>query len=128
MSVTNKPSKRRKIMEKKITKAALVGFLKKMLTTNHKWATAALIRIYDNQTLDEQNRGETYHLNGVGFSGSDARILTSFAEFYKNKGYLTERQMVYVFRKMGKYANQLARESYFSWDKLEICYRKSLAA
>lgn len=115
-------------MEKKITKSILVEFLKKMLTTNHKWATAALIRIYDNQTLDEQNCGETYHLNGIGFSGSDARILTSFAEFYKNKGYLTERQITCVFKKIGKYANQLTRESYFSWDKLETCYRKSLAA
>ena len=117
-------------MEKmnKVTKSELVGFLKKMLSTNQKWAIAALLRIYDNQTFDEQRSRETYHLNGVGFDGSDARILTSFSEFYKKRGFLTERQMAYVFKKMGKYANQLARESYFSWDKLEVCYRKSLAA
>lgn len=115
-------------MEKKITKAELVGFLKRMLSTNQKWATSALIRIYDNQTLDEQNSGETYHQNGIGFAGCDAPILTSFAEFYKSRGFLTGKQMTYVFKKMGKYANQLARESYFSWDKLEVCYRKSIAA
>ena len=115
-------------MEKKITKAELVGFLKRMLSTNQKWATSALIRIYDNQTLDEQSRGETYHQNGVGFAGCDAQMLTSFAKFYKSRGFLTEKQMTYVFRKMSKYANQLTRESYFSWDKLEVCYLKSLAA
>ena len=115
-------------MEKKITKAELVGFLKRMLSTNQKWATSALIRIYDNQTLDEQNSGETYYQNGIGFSGCDARILTSFAEFYKSRGFLTGKQMTCVFKKIGKYANQLARESYFSLDKLEVCYRKSIAA
>lgn len=113
---------------KKVTKAELVGFLKMMLSTNQKWATSALLRIYDNQTLDEQNNVETYHQNGVGFFGCDAQILTSFSEFYKSRGFLTGKQMTYVFKKMGKYANQLAKESYFSWDKLEICYRKSLAA
>lgn len=115
-------------MEKKVTKSELVKFLKNMLSTNQKWATSALIRIYDNQTLDEQSRGDTYHHNGIGFAGCDAQMLTSFAKFYKSRGFLTEKQMTYVFRKMSKYANQLTRESYFSWDKLEVCYLKSLAA
>ena len=115
-------------MEKKVTKSELVKFLKNMLSTNQKWATSALIRIYDNQTLDEQSRGDTYHNNGIGFAGCDAQMLTSFAKFYKSRGFLTEKQMTYVFRKMSKYDNQLTRESYFSWDKLEVCYLKSLAA
>ena len=32
------------IMEKKVTKSALVEFLRKMLTSNEKWAQAALLR------------------------------------------------------------------------------------
>ena len=109
-------------MEKKITKAALVEFLRKMLTTNEKWAQAALVRIYDNQTEGEKNAEETIVQNGIGFTGGDARLLTSFAEWYKSHGWLSPKQMAYVYRKIGMYAGQLMRIDYFSWEKLEAAF------
>ena len=109
-------------MEKKITKAALVEFLRKMLTTNEVWATAALMRIYDNQTDSEKNAEETIVDNGIGFTGGDARILTSFAEWYKSHGWLSPKQMKWVYAKMGKYTGQLMEMDYFSMEKLEAAY------
>ena len=64
-------------MEKKVTKAELMGYLRKMLTTNKTWAIAALLRIYANQTASEQAGKDTHNLNGVGFTVGDAHLLTS---------------------------------------------------
>ena len=114
-------------MEKKITKTALVEFLRKMLTTNEKWAQAALVRIYDNQTSGEQSSEDTYAANGIGFTVGDAKLLTKFAEWYKAKGWLSPKQMKWVYAKLGKYAGQLAKMDYFSWEKLELAYLKTVA-
>lgn len=38
-----------------------------------------LIRLYEQQEEDEQDRGETTHENGVGFNKADAFILTPIA-------------------------------------------------
>lgn len=115
-------------MEKKVTKVVLVEFLRKQLTTNEKWAQTALLRIYDNQTAGEQSSEDTHALNGIGFTTGDARLLTRFAEWYKSHGWLSAKQMKWVYAKMGKYAGQLMKMEYFSMEKLEICYVKSLAA
>jgi hypothetical protein len=115
------------IMEKKVTKSALVEFLRKMLTSNEKWAQAALLRIYDNQTTGEQNAKDTYAANGIGFTVGDACLLTKFAEWYKTHGWLSPKQMKWVFAKMGKYASQLTKMGYFSWEKLEAAYLKTVA-
>ena len=112
-------------MEKKVTKAELMGYLRKMLTTNKTWAIAALLRIYANQTASEQAGKDTHNLNGVGFTVGDAHLLTSFAEWYKSYGWLSPMQMAFVYRKIGKYAGQLMRMDYFSWEKLEAAYVKA---
>lgn len=115
-------------MEKKVTKAELTEFLRKQLTTNAVWAKAALMRIYDNQTADERSAEETNHCNGVGFTGGDARLLSRFAEWYKSHGWLSPKQLTWVFKKMGKYAGQLMRGDYFDMGKLEAAYLKSVSA
>ena len=111
--------------KKKITKTALVEFLRKMLTTNERWAQAALIRIYDNQTFTEQNGEYTNALNGIGFTVGDATLLTRFAVWYKEHGWLSPKQMKWVFSKIGKYTGQLMKMEYFSWEKLELAYAKA---
>lgn len=117
----------KKIVEptKKVTKAALMEFLRKMLTTNEKWAQAALLRIYDNQTSTEQNGAYTSNLNGIGFTVGDAHLMTKFADWFKSHGWLSPKQMKWVFAKMGKYAGQLVKMDYFSWEKLELAYVKA---
>jgi hypothetical protein len=98
---------RKDIKMKKITKTAKIDFIRNMLETNADWAKRALIRIYDNQTSDEQNDGVTVHHNGIGFTAIDANILTSFAEGLKKYGNLTVKQMSLLHSKIGKYAKQI---------------------
>ena len=115
----------KKVVNKKVTKAELVEFLRKMLTTNERWAQAALMRIYNNQTSTEQNGAYTSNLNGIGFTVGDAHLMTKFADWFKSHGWLSPKQMKWVFAKMGKYAGQLIKMEYFSWEKLELAYVKA---
>ena len=114
-------------MAKKVTKVELVKFLRWKLMNDPVWAKASLIRIFENQTDDEQVSKETIHCNMIGFTSGDARILTSFAQFYKAHGFLSEKQTKWLMPKMGKYAGQLAKQDYFSWEKLEVAYFKNVA-
>ena len=83
--------------------------MKVLVQTNDKVLYGALKRLYECQTADEQASGETRVRNGAGFNGSDARILTSMAEFLKKTGFLTPKQMVIVRKKLVKYNKQLTR-------------------
>ena len=112
-------------MVKKVTKAELMAYLRKMLTSNETWAKAALLRIYNNQTSSEQAGADTHNLNGIGFTVGDAHLLTKFAEWYRSHGWLSPKQMKWVYAKLGKYAGQLAKMEYFSWEKLEAAYVKA---
>lgn len=76
---------------------------------NDKVLYGALRKLYDCQTEDEQNSGEAHHKNGVGFSGVDAEILTSFAEFLNKTGFLTGKQKTICRKKLVKYKKQLTR-------------------
>ena len=76
-----------------------------------KYRASALVRIFENQTFDEQNSESTHHYNNMGFTGSDAKILSSFAKFYKRTGYLSPKQDAILQRKIVKYAGQLIDNS-----------------
>ena len=89
------------------TKKDRVARLREMLGTNAKWAIAGLSRIYANQTADEQDSGMTSEDNGIGFTGVDAEILSSFAEQVEKGRTLSPKQMTLLFKKMPKYAKQL---------------------
>ena len=83
--------------------------IKLKLGTDPRWAIRGLVRIYEYQTSQEQSSEHTIESNGVGFNGTDGTILTSFAKFYLKYNRLSDKQMVYVFKKMPKYAGQLLR-------------------
>lgn len=70
-------------------------------------ALRALLVIYHRQTDAEQAVGATTDENGVGFTGPDAEILSSFAEFYKRTGFLSAKQLAILHRKIPKYWKQL---------------------
>ncbi len=94
------------------TKKDTLAFVKSQLATNKVWATKALVRIYqENQTNDEQVAKTTSYDNGIGFSGVDAPFLSSLAEQYLRRGNLSDKQMVFVFKKMPKYAGQVIKMS-----------------
>ena len=68
-----------------------------------------MLRIYDLQTESEKVFGDTHEHNGVGFSGVDGEIMSSFAEFYNKTNFLSYKQMKIARKKMLKYAGQLTK-------------------
>ena len=92
----------------KITKKATKSFVQSQLRTNPAWAVKAMVRIYnENQTAEEQAYHDTIVENGIGFSGTDAYILSSFAEQVNEKKLLSPKQMKIVHKKMPKYWSQV---------------------
>ena len=69
-----------------------------------------MIRIvYGFQTEGEKFSKETIEENGIGFSGCDAMILSSFAQQLLDKNYLSQKQMEITRRKMLKYCGQILK-------------------
>ncbi len=92
----------------KPTKTNTTSYVKMMLATNPAWAVKALVRIYqENQTSEEQAAEVTNQDNGIGFTGTDAGILSSFANFYLRTGRLSDKQMAILLKKMPKYHKQV---------------------
>jgi hypothetical protein len=60
------------------------------------------------QTQDELYSQVTKHVNGVGFNGPDAGVLTSIGTKSKQYQNLTPKQTVLVAAKLKKYSKQLA--------------------
>ena len=90
-----------------VKKELIKKFLKHRLGTSKKWSQHALLKIYEYQTREEQEIQRTHDHNGVGFTGVDGEILSSFAEQLKRRGDLSEKQMAIVYKKMPKYWHQV---------------------
>ena len=88
-------------------KAKVQEYIKNQLATNPAWAVKALVKVYTLQTFDEQASDRTSHDNGVGFSGVDANILSSFAKQVNAGRNLSPKQMAIVFKKMPRYHKQV---------------------
>lgn len=83
--------------------------IKNLVQTNDVVLYGALKKLYACQTDDEQRCGDTKEHNGKGFNGTDAKFLSSTAEFLHKRGFLTDKQKAIVRRKMIKYTKQLTR-------------------
>jgi len=85
------------------------------LKTKDVWVIKGILAIFDKQTADEQTAETTTHRNNIGFSGADARIMSSFAKQIqshdKTKFHtpLSQKQIVVARKKIMKYAGQLAK-------------------
>lgn len=93
------------------TKSELQAAIREQITSNDSAAVRALLRIFQYQTSDEQAFGVTSHNNGVGFTGSDAEILTSFVNQYNQRRFLSDNQLRFLKRAIGKYAGQLLTQA-----------------
>lgn len=92
------------------TKESIIRLLK----TNDKAVAKALVALNKRQTADERSTEATRYQNGRGFRPCHARMGTSMAKFYEERGYLTTKQANYwrVLDKTGTmriaiYAGQL---------------------
>lgn len=92
--------------EKKVWKKEEI---RELLETNDRAVVRGIVVIYSLQTTDEQQTAETIEHNGVGFSGIDAKFLTSLAKHILERGGLSPKQMVYARKKILKYAGQLTK-------------------
>ena len=86
-----------------MTKSEIVA----LLNRSDKAVVHGLIAIYKLQTPQEQTDLATQELNGIGFNGVDAPLLTSFARQYLSKGWLSPKQMMLARKKIVKYSGQL---------------------
>lgn len=93
---------------KRITKKLKTEYIKSKLSTSTQWALKCLTVVYGNQTQDEQQVGITHHHNNKGFTGTDANFMTSLAQQYERKGYLSNKQMAHVMKRMKKYHKQVS--------------------
>lgn len=84
-----------------------IAFIKEKVGTNQQWAIKALLRIFEFQTANEQASETTNEDNGVGFTGCDAEILSSFAKQLNKGRNMSPKQMAIIYKKMPKYARQL---------------------
>jgi len=94
-----------------------IQMIKDNLAVSDKWVKRAVLVIYAAQTAAEQATETTREENGVGFNGTDAEILSSFAkqiiEFEAGKSQfrdaLSPKQMGLARAKIAKYAGQLLK-------------------
>jgi len=100
----------------KITKKLIKSYLRDKLANSDAWAYHCLEVIYDNQTPLEKGLENTREENGIGFTGVDGEILSSFAKQYASRGFLSSKQMAILKKKTPKYWKQV----------LELCDHKLL--
>ena len=86
---------------------ARINLIRERLILDPDAALEALVAIYSQQTDREQASAATIEDNGVGFTGVDAEILSSFAKQYQVRHRLSPKQLKLVMRKMPKYAGQI---------------------
>lgn len=93
---------------KKVTQAETKAFVQHMVDTHTAWVEKGIVRIYENQTANEQQSASTSEDNGVGFTGFDAEFGTSLALAVMKYGHLTEKQLPWARKMVRKYWKQLA--------------------
>tara|TARA_Y100000593_G_scaffold44225_2_gene84406 strand:+ start:367 stop:663 length:297 start_codon:yes stop_codon:yes gene_type:complete len=81
--------------------------IKELLKTNDKAVARGVVAIYNLQTESEKIIGETSEANGVGFNGVDANFMSSIAQFYMQKNWLSPKQIEFARKKLLKYSKQL---------------------
>lgn len=86
----------------------LSELVKHNLKTKPSWAIRAMVRIFEeNQVEEEQASEDTFFINGIGFSGADAAILSSFSKQVLNGRTLSEKQLAIVMKKVHRYTRQV---------------------
>ena len=71
-----------------VTNEQRILYIRNKLKHNDQWILKALYTIYLRQTEDEKRMGTTKYDNGIGFTGPDGEILTSYAKQVISKNYL----------------------------------------
>lgn len=100
-----------KIWEQFKTQKQWKEYLTNLLKTNDNALKLSVVRIYDQQTFEEQVKKESIEENKVGFTKVDALFLGDVAEKVKTNQKLTSKELAILRNKMPKYWKQLMRIS-----------------
>lgn len=84
------------------------AYISLLLFRNDRAVERAIVAIYKRQTEDEKFAGETKHSNGVGFSGSDAKLGTYWANWILSGKTLSGNHLLKARRMSLKYIRQLS--------------------
>lgn len=95
----------------KVTKKFTTEYVRMKLNTDFNWAIAGVQRILENQTEDEARCESTDDSNGIGFTGVDAKILTSIAKQYQKNKKISNGQLAVLYKCMPKYSKQIINAS-----------------
>ena len=106
--------------------SVVTTYVKNQLSTNPAWAQRAIVKLWQRQTADEQSAQATGHDNGVGFNGTDAFILSSFAEQINKGRTLSPKQLAIAFKKLPKYSRQIISD--IPVEKLTEIEKKAVVA
>ena len=105
------------LMTNKTNQVIDKAFIVQKLKNRNAWLFPSIVSIFEYQTADEQSAEVTAHDNGVGFTGADAHMMSSFAKqiIEHSKGNskfaspLSPKQIELARKRMLKYAGQLLR-------------------
>ena len=81
--------------------------IKENLKSNPKWIERALVVLFERQTHEEKNCGNTITLNGVGFNSSDSRYLSYCAKWVMGGNHLNQKHLEKCGGKLPKYWGQI---------------------
>ena len=96
---------------KKVTQKQRQDFIREKLKNNDIWAKRALLKIFENQTQDEQTKDNVKNHNGIGFRPCDVFIMSRLAKFLIEKNYLSPKQMNIVHKKIPVDSRQIEQIS-----------------
>lgn len=83
------------------------AYLKDLLKTNDQALLKSIVLVYNNQTDEEKNKGESIEDNCIGFSKIDAKEMSDIAKKIKAGKALTKGELAKSRNKMQKYWKQL---------------------
>ena len=102
------------------SKREIVDKLRKQIAEKDSTAINTLMLVFDNQIEDERKQENVKYRNGVGFKPQDAKVGCSLAKWYKDKGFFTTKQIIYVKRIVEKYAGQVVESKICSGEIRKI--------
>lgn len=82
-------------------------YIKYLLTMKDAAVERAIVAIYNRQTDDEQRSEDTKHLNGIGFTGADARLGSYYAKWILSGKHLNGNHLNKARLMSLKYVRQL---------------------
>lgn len=81
--------------------------IKYKLNTDSRWVEKSILLLFENQTNDEQNSGNTLVHNNIGFNGIDGRYLSYCAKWLLRGNHLSEKHLNKCKNKLQKYWKQI---------------------